>query len=151
MALEASEAEVVSLLEQYPGAEIAGLNEPRSTVISGDAAAVVALAEHFLAAGRKMKRLQVSHAFHSKRMEPMLEAFRKVTESVTYAIPRLPIASNVTGALATSELCNPDYWVQQVRSPVRFLRPIFGNPRVPGGAAEKSERTRLTPPRRFNR
>ena len=30
--------------------------------------------------------------------------------------------SNVTGRLATSEeLCSADYWVRQVRSPVRFL------------------------------
>jgi mycoketide-CoA synthase len=121
IALEASEAEVVELIERYPGAEIAGLNEPRSTVISGDEAAVVAVAEHFRLAGRKTKRLQVSHAFHSKRMDPMLEAFRKVAESVSYGVPQLPIASNVTGQLATTELCSPDYWVRQVRSPVRFL------------------------------
>ena len=47
MAVAASEAEVLPLLEQYAGVEIAGLNGPRSTVISGDEAAVVAMAEHF--------------------------------------------------------------------------------------------------------
>ncbi|HJX22623.1 MAG TPA: acyltransferase domain-containing protein, partial [Steroidobacteraceae bacterium] len=122
MALEASEAEVLPLLEQYVGVEVAGLNGPRSTVISGDEAAVVAMAEHFTIEGRKTKRLQVSHAFHSKRMEPMLEEFRKVAASVTYGTPQLPIASNVTGQLATTEeLCSAEYWVRQVRSPVRFL------------------------------
>ncbi len=35
MAVAASEAEVLPLLEQYAGVEIAGLNGPRSTVISG--------------------------------------------------------------------------------------------------------------------
>ena len=77
VAIEASEAEVLTLLEQT-GVEIAGLNRPRSTVISGDEAAVVALAEQFRAQGRQTKRLEVGHAFHSKRMEPMLEEFRKV-------------------------------------------------------------------------
>src|SRR5262245_1138749 len=42
-ALEASEEEVLARLEE--GVEIAGLNGPCSTVISGDEAAVVALAE----------------------------------------------------------------------------------------------------------
>jgi len=120
VALEASEGEVLALLED--GVEIAGLNGPGSTVISGDEAAVVALAEHFRRQGRRTNRLQVSHAFHSKRMEPMLDAFRKVVSSVTYGTPRLPIASNVTGRLATAEeLCSAEYWVRQVRSPVRFL------------------------------
>ena len=91
-------------------------------MISGDEAAVVALAEQFRGKGRRTNRLQVSHAFHSKRMEPMLEEFRKVVSSVSYGTPQLPIVSNVTGRLATSEeLCSAEYWVRQVRSPVRFL------------------------------
>ncbi len=96
VALEASEAEVLPLLE-HDGVEIAGLNGPRSTVISGDEAAVLALAEQFSAEGRQAKRLQVSHAFHSKRMEPMLDEFREVVSSVSFGTPRLPIVSNVTG------------------------------------------------------
>ncbi|HEY2418788.1 MAG TPA: type I polyketide synthase, partial [Steroidobacteraceae bacterium] len=120
VALEASEAEVLPLL--VDGVEIAGLNGPRSTVISGDEAAVLALAEQFKGNGRRTNRLQVSHAFHSKRMEPMLDAFRKVVASVTFGTPRLPVVSNVTGRLATSEeLCSAEYWVRQVRSPVRFV------------------------------
>ena len=52
----------------------------------------------------------------------MLDEFRKVLSSVSYGTPRLPIASNVTGRLASSEeLCSAEYWVRQVRSPVRFL------------------------------
>jgi len=55
-------------------------------------------------------------------MEPMLAEFRKVLSSVSYGTPQLPIVSNVTGRLASSaELCSAEYWVQQVRSPVRFL------------------------------
>ncbi|WP_247406531.1 type I polyketide synthase, partial [Bradyrhizobium sp. 76] len=120
VAIEASEAEVLPLLAD--GVEIAGLNGPRSTVISGDEAAVLALAERFKGQGRRTSRLQVSHAFHSQRMEPMLEALGKVLASVTFGTPRLPIVSNVTGRLATrDELCSPEYWVRQVRSPVRFL------------------------------
>ncbi|WP_197087133.1 type I polyketide synthase, partial [Bradyrhizobium sp. LTSP857] len=120
VALEASEEEVLPLLTD--GVEIAGLNGPRSTVISGDEVAVLALAEQFRSKGRRTSRLQVSHAFHSQRMEPMLEAFGKVLASVTFGTPRLPIVSNVTGRLATKdELCSAEYWVRQVRSPVRFL------------------------------
>src|SRR6201985_3186235 len=52
----------------------------------------------------------------------MLDAFRKVVAAVTWGTPRLPIVSNVTGRVATSEeLCSAEYWVRQVRSAVRFL------------------------------
>ncbi|WP_246791519.1 type I polyketide synthase [Bradyrhizobium commune] len=120
VAIEAGEAEVLPLLSE--GVEIAGLNGPRSTVISGDEAAVLALAEAFKSKGRRTSRLQVSHAFHSRRMEPMLEAFGQVLASVSFGTPRLPVVSNVTGRLATKEeLCSAAYWVRQVRSPVRFL------------------------------
>ncbi|WP_280712560.1 type I polyketide synthase, partial [Bradyrhizobium sp. BR13661] len=120
VAIEAGEAEVLPLLTD--GVEIAGLNGPRSTVISGDEAAVLALAEAFKGKGRRTSRLQVSHAFHSQRMEPMLEAFGEVLSSVTFGTPRLPIVSNVTGRLATKdELCSAEYWGRQVRQAVRFL------------------------------
>ncbi|MDN3279510.1 type I polyketide synthase, partial [Frankia sp. RB7] len=120
VAIEASEAEVLPLLTD--GVEIAGLNGPRSTVISGDEATVVRLAEQFKSKGRRTSRLQVSHAFHSQRMEPMLDAFGQVLSSVTFGTPRLPIVSNVTGRLATKEeLCSAEYWVRQVRKAVRFL------------------------------
>src|SRR6202007_793902 len=61
MAVAAREADVLALLEPYAGVEIAGLNGPRSTMISSDEAGVVAMAAHFSAEGRQAKRLQVSH------------------------------------------------------------------------------------------
>src|SRR5262249_29604013 len=63
VSLEASEEEVQALVGD--GVEIAGLNGPRSTVISGDETAVEAVADQFRGKGRRTNRLQVSHAFHS--------------------------------------------------------------------------------------
>ena len=50
--------------------------------------------------------LQVSHAFHSPRMAPMLEAFETIASQVVYAPPRVGVISNLTGQLTTGEeLC----------------------------------------------
>ncbi|MFV8754836.1 type I polyketide synthase [Nannocystaceae bacterium ST9] len=122
VAIQASEDEVLALLDQHPGVDVAGLNGPTSTVVSGDEAPVLALASAFEARGRKTTRLTVSHAFHSRRMDGMLDAFRQVVASLRMSAPRIPIVSNVTGALASAdELCSPEYWVRHVRQAVRFV------------------------------
>ncbi|MFB6441193.1 SDR family NAD(P)-dependent oxidoreductase [Streptomyces sp. NPDC056411] len=120
VALQATEAEVLPLLaERADQVSLAAVNGPDSVVISGDTDAVTALAAQLAAEGRRTKRLQVSHAFHSPHMDPMLDAFRTTARALTYHPPHLPVVSNVTGEIATG-LDDPEYWVRHVREAVRF-------------------------------
>ncbi|MFJ2348263.1 type I polyketide synthase, partial [Streptomyces antimycoticus] len=120
IAVQASEDEVLPLLTER--VSIAALNGPASVVVAGDEDAALEIAASFEAQGRKTKRLTVSHAFHSPRMDGMLEAFREVAEGLSYEAPRVPIVSNLTGTVVSAEeITSPDFWVRHVREAVRFL------------------------------
>ncbi|MEU0381744.1 thioester reductase domain-containing protein [Streptomyces cyaneofuscatus] len=126
VALQATVEEVEPLLAARAGrVGIAAVNGPTSTVVSGDEDVVADIAATVRAWGRATKRLTVSHAFHSPRMEPMLEEFGKVVRGVTFGAPAVPLVSSVTGRIATEEeLRSPDYWIDQVRRPVMFLKVV---------------------------
>ncbi|GAA3117025.1 hypothetical protein GCM10020254_74780 [Streptomyces goshikiensis] len=98
---------------------IAAVNGPRSVVVAGDEDAALAVAEAF--PDRKSKRLTVSHAFHSPHMDGMLEGFRQVVAGLSFEAPRIPVVSNLTGALVTDEMASAEFWVRHVREAVRFL------------------------------
>ncbi|WP_373920581.1 type I polyketide synthase [Streptomyces rapamycinicus] len=117
-----AEAEVLPLLTGYADeVSVAAVNSPGSVVLSGREAAVAEVVGVLAERGVEAKRLRVSHAFHSPLTEPMLAPFREVVEGLSFRAPRIPVVSNVTGAVASAdELCAPDYWVRHVRETVRF-------------------------------
>ncbi|MET8179268.1 type I polyketide synthase [Streptomyces sp. NPDC005336] len=115
VAVRAAEADVLPLLDERMS--VAAVNGPRSVVVSGDEDAVLELAARF----EKSKRLRVSHAFHSPRMDAMLEEFGAVMAGLAADAPTIPLVSTLTGRPATAdELCSPEYWVRHVRETVRF-------------------------------
>ncbi|WP_193511667.1 type I polyketide synthase, partial [Streptomyces griseoloalbus] len=122
VAVQAAEDEVLPLLDGLADqVSLAAVNGPRSVVLSGDEDAVTRIAARLAEDGRKTRALRVSHAFHSPRMDAMLDDFARVARGLTYHLPSVPLVSTVTGEPAdTDALRTPDYWVRQVRATVRF-------------------------------
>ncbi|MGZ4529986.1 MAG: acyltransferase domain-containing protein, partial [Mycobacterium sp.] len=119
VAVSAGEAEVAPMLSA--GVGIAAVNGPNAVVLSGERAAVGALADRLADTGRRAHRLAVSHAFHSALMEPMLDEFAHRVADIQPRHPRICLVSNVSGEPAGPGYGSARYWVEHVRRPVRFL------------------------------
>jgi acyl carrier protein len=103
---------------------IAAYNGPRSFTISGAVEALEAVCKTLEAQGARTKRLNVSHAFHSSLMQPMLKEFEVVARQIDYHQPRIPLIANLTGQAAQREIATPEYWVKHVREAVQFEKSV---------------------------
>ncbi|MBB5137520.1 polyketide synthase 12 [Thermocatellispora tengchongensis] len=120
-AVQAGEDEMLAALAGREDRVVIGaINGPSSLVVSGDEDAVAEVVQEWRARGRKTRRLRISVASHSPHVDPMLGEFRRLAETLTFAPPRVPVVSNLTGELAGDEITTPGYWVRHVRHAVRF-------------------------------
>lgn len=115
--VESIQAEMAAYADRVA---LAAINGPRSVVISGERQAVLSIESTLAARDVETRQLQVSHAFHSPLMEPMLDDFAQVAAQIGYSEPHTTVVSNLTGQAAEAEISTPEYWVRHVREPVRF-------------------------------
>lgn len=99
---------------------IAAINGPSLTVLSGETVALTSTVERLEKNGIRSSLLNVSHAFHSPLMQPMIAAFTVAAEQISYRRPKLTFISCMTGAAVNEEIACADYWVEHVTQPVLF-------------------------------
>ncbi|MFG2605962.1 type I polyketide synthase [Streptomyces sp. NPDC048514] len=116
LAVLAAERTVAPLLSGT--LSIAAVNGAQAVVVAGTSAEVAEFAAVLAARGIGARPLRVSHAFHSRLMEPCLAEFHRAASSLTYRSPRLRVVSNLTGDLVRE--FSADYWTEHLRSTVRF-------------------------------
>ncbi|MGW5355761.1 SDR family NAD(P)-dependent oxidoreductase [Streptomyces sp. NPDC004031] len=118
--VNAGAEELAATLADHPGLSVAAFNTPVNTVLSGPAEQIAAAVEEWKEQGRKARVLQVSHAFHSPLMDPVLEPFTQAITHLDFHTPRIPLISNLTGQPAGQDITTPAYWAQHIRQPVHF-------------------------------
>lgn len=100
----------------------ANLNTPAQIVVSGELAGIERIVELAPEAGAKRAvRLQVGAAFHSRMMEPVQRALAHEMETISWSDPRVPMASNASGSLASSAAEIRQALIDQIASPVRWV------------------------------
>ncbi|KAB8190920.1 SDR family NAD(P)-dependent oxidoreductase [Nonomuraea phyllanthi] len=93
-------------------------------VLAGPAEAVERAAALLLKAKIGHRRLETTHAFHSRMLAPVAgELTAWIADNITLNAPKLPYLSNVTGEVATAEVVtDPGYWARHMCETVEFGR-----------------------------
>jgi malonyl CoA-acyl carrier protein transacylase/SAM-dependent methyltransferase/NAD(P)-dependent dehydrogenase (short-subunit alcohol dehydrogenase family)/acyl carrier protein len=118
-ALLGNEAAVRGVLARHPEVEVAGLNSPMAMTVAGPLAAIDRLlADPALKSELAGQKLVVSHAFHSKLLEPMLDELAAAANQVPHGPASIPVVGNLDGMIVGGH--NGAYWRAHARQPVRF-------------------------------
>jgi acyl transferase domain-containing protein/NADPH:quinone reductase-like Zn-dependent oxidoreductase/short-subunit dehydrogenase len=122
IAVHAEEELVREAIEPFiRSVSVAAINGPRNVVISGPVSDLNAVVDRLAANKVACKNLNVSHAFHSPLMEPLLPEFEKAFAGISLQPPAIRLISNLTGRVAKSEeITQPAYWLNHLRRPVQF-------------------------------
>ncbi|KAE8447936.1 hypothetical protein EG329_010008 [Mollisiaceae sp. DMI_Dod_QoI] len=101
---------------------IACINSPRETVLSGAVEEMATISDLLRDAGFKCTQLKVPFAFHSGQVDPILDDFQKLAESVHFGKEKVPLISSVLGRMLNEpEVIDAEYLRNHARNPVDFL------------------------------
>lgn len=103
--------------------EIACINGPKDTVLSGLRDNIESLSSTLQGAGFKCVSLDVDFAFHSAQTEPILDAFEEVARTgVIFQPPDVPVISPLLGkVIFDDKTLTANYVRRATREPVNFL------------------------------
>jgi myxalamid-type polyketide synthase MxaC len=101
-------------------ASIAVSNSPGSAVVSGDHHAIEQVEKQLIAANVFHRRIAVDVASHSPQMDPLAAELRSALADVKPRLPEMAMLSTVDLLPVESARLDADYWVRNLRDPVRF-------------------------------
>ena len=102
--------------------EIACINGPNETVISGSDGEISLLSEDLSSRGLKNTKLRVPYAFHSSQVDPILDEFEEVAGGVNFNAPSIPVISPLLGEVIQGHgSVTPVYLRRHARETVNFL------------------------------
>lgn len=121
LSVAASPDRVTEYANRQPSCEIACLNSPRATVVSGTLQAIQSLQAELERDGIRSQRLQVPYAFHSNQIDGILGDFATLARSVAFCAPKMPIASTLSATVIDrADIVNEVYLVRHTREKVNF-------------------------------
>ncbi len=133
MAVEADLDDVERLLVESnkacrdePPAIIGCFNGPRSFTLAGSNRAIDAVAEtfleHFSFSSMRTKKLNVTNAFHSTLVEPLMESLEQRAQGLRFGEPKIPLERATE--FASQGKLTPRFVAEHMRYPVYFNQAV---------------------------
>ena len=117
--LELDASATAMLIADFPEVTVAVYASPRQTVVTGPVGAVDAVVAAANQQNIFARKVNVDVASHHAMMDPILPELRDALADLTPGFPVIPVISTVDGADAAPQF-DADYWVANLRNPVRF-------------------------------
>jgi phthiocerol/phenolphthiocerol synthesis type-I polyketide synthase D len=122
--LELGAEDAEKLVADYPDVTVAVYAAPQQTVIAGPPDQVDAVIAVVDAQGLLARRVEVDVASHHPTVDPILPALRTALADLTPATPTIPLISTVGQSNGAPAAFDADYWVVNLRNPVRFSQAV---------------------------
>ena len=121
MAVRGSPAEIEQSVGDKPY-EIACINGPKETVLSGTREQIDALSDSLKSDGYRCFTLDVAFAFHSEQTDPVLDEFEEIAKTgVLFQTPNLPVISPLLSkVIFDGKTVNANYVRRATRETVNF-------------------------------
>ncbi|MBO3682746.1 type I polyketide synthase [Streptomyces sp. NEAU-YJ-81] len=106
--------------------EIAAVNGPQSVVVSGTPEDLDDLMSHCEREGVRARRIEVDYASHTAQVDPLADDLLRALKTVTPGQAEVPFFSTVTGRFESGTALDAEYWLRNLRRPVRLDSAIRG-------------------------
>ncbi|MEU2441663.1 type I polyketide synthase [Streptomyces rubradiris] len=120
--LDRSASEVLALTRGFPSIQLAVHSSPGHSVVAGDADEVRRLVARIGEAGGFARLLPVSIAGHTRNVDPLLGLLARDLGQVRATAPHTRRYTSVLDDPRAEALCDTDYWLANLRRPVRFTQ-----------------------------
>lgn len=112
---------VKEVIADVPEVEVACINAPQETVLSGPIAVIDRAMNQLASRGIKCTKLNTAFAFHSSQVDAIIDEFQKVAEAADFGKPRCAIVSPLLStALSEADRIDAAYLCRHARGAVNF-------------------------------
>ena len=124
LAVRSPQHEVAACLDGIQ-VEIACINSPRETVISGANADIDLSTLQLDSKGINYNRMKVPYAFHSSQLQPIIDEFSRALDGITIRSPKVPIVSPLLSTvIRPGDQLGKDYLLRQCREAVNLVSAV---------------------------